>query len=240
MQTMTFLTFKTFNMYKNQNKLKERKQHSKGKLKHNDSILLNFTFQLQFKTFLGQLCPLCPYRQTGIGASCMFARMGGVLAPLINMLHNHSPATPLLIFGASPLLGAVLTLALPGTADRPLPDTVEDAENWDMRYNNFTSVFTGWDLVGYCFIQVKGQSTQFLYVSLLLSLNDPEQNLSGLYVCHAQPLQSDYCVLFILSPAARLPALRRRTLRCLRISASQPAAQMSRSYGIQQTRLKCV
>ncbi|XP_036948600.1 solute carrier family 22 member 13 [Acanthopagrus latus] len=71
-------------------------------------------------------------RQTGIGASCMFARMGGVLAPLINMLHNHSPATPLLIFGASPLLGAVLTLALPETADRPLPDTVEDAENWDM------------------------------------------------------------------------------------------------------------
>ncbi|KAM8767567.1 solute carrier family 22 member 13 [Acanthopagrus schlegelii] len=71
-------------------------------------------------------------RQTGIGASCMFARIGGVLAPLINMLHNHSPATPLLIFGASPLLGAVLTLALPETADRPLPDTVEDAENWDI------------------------------------------------------------------------------------------------------------
>lgn len=82
----------------------------------------------------------------------MFARMGGVLAPLINMLHNHSPAVPLLIFGASPLLGAVLTLALPETADRPLPDTVEDAENWDMRYNNFTSAFTWWDLVGYCFI----------------------------------------------------------------------------------------
>ncbi|XP_029022107.1 solute carrier family 22 member 13 [Betta splendens] len=72
-------------------------------------------------------------RQTGIGMSSMFARMGGVLAPIINMLHNHSPATPLLIFGASPLLGAVLALALPETANRPLPDTVEDAENWDLR-----------------------------------------------------------------------------------------------------------
>ncbi|KAM9340288.1 solute carrier family 22 member 13 [Symphorus nematophorus] len=72
-------------------------------------------------------------RQTGIGVSCMFARMGGVLAPIINMLHNHSPTTPLVIFGTSPLLGAVLALALPETADRPLPDTVEDAENWDMR-----------------------------------------------------------------------------------------------------------
>ncbi|XP_029299281.1 solute carrier family 22 member 13 [Cottoperca gobio] len=72
-------------------------------------------------------------RQTGIGVSSMFARMGGVLAPIINMLHNHSPATPLLIFGTSPLLGAVLALALPETANRPLPDTVEDAENWDIR-----------------------------------------------------------------------------------------------------------
>ncbi|TDH04411.1 hypothetical protein EPR50_G00151300 [Perca flavescens] len=72
-------------------------------------------------------------RQTGIGVSCMFARIGGVLAPVINMLHDHSLTTPLVIFGISPLLGAVLGLALPETADRPLPDTVEDAENWDMR-----------------------------------------------------------------------------------------------------------
>lgn len=77
---------------------------------------------------------ICAKRQTGIGVSSMFARMGGVLAPIINMLHNHSPATPLAIFGISPLLGAVLALALPETANRPLPDTVEDAENWDDRY----------------------------------------------------------------------------------------------------------
>ncbi|XP_031710047.1 solute carrier family 22 member 6 [Anarrhichthys ocellatus] len=72
-------------------------------------------------------------RQTGIGVSCMFARVGGVLAPVINLLHDHSPSTPLVIFGAFPLLGAVLALALPETADRPLPDTVEEAENWDTR-----------------------------------------------------------------------------------------------------------
>lgn len=72
-------------------------------------------------------------RQTGIGVSSMFARMGGVLAPIINMLHIHSPTIPLVIFGTCPLLGAVLALALPETADRPLPDTVEDAENWDKR-----------------------------------------------------------------------------------------------------------
>ncbi|XP_068603436.1 solute carrier family 22 member 13 [Brachionichthys hirsutus] len=74
-------------------------------------------------------------RQTGLGLSCMFARMGGVLAPIINMLHNHSPAAPLVIFGTAPLLGAALALALPETADRPLPDTVEEAENyWSARH----------------------------------------------------------------------------------------------------------
>ncbi|XP_069577618.1 solute carrier family 22 member 13 [Brachyistius frenatus] len=72
-------------------------------------------------------------RQTGIGVSSMFARMGGVLAPIINMLDNHSPTTPLVIFGITPLLGAILALALPETADRPLPDTVEEVENWDIR-----------------------------------------------------------------------------------------------------------
>ncbi|XP_037549538.1 solute carrier family 22 member 13 [Nematolebias whitei] len=70
-------------------------------------------------------------RQTGIGVCGMFARLGGVLAPIINMLDNHSPATPLIIFGTSPLLGAVFALALPETADRPLPDTLDDAETWD-------------------------------------------------------------------------------------------------------------
>lgn len=82
-------------------------------------------------------CPLSTSRQTGIGVSSMFARMGGVLAPIINMLHNHSPAMPFIIFGTTPLLGAVLALALPETANRPLPDTLEDAENWDVRYVSF-------------------------------------------------------------------------------------------------------
>lgn len=71
----------------------------------------------------------------------MFARLGGVLAPIINMLDNQSPATPLIIFGTSPLLGAVFALALPETADRPLPDTLDEAETWDDRYSNETTIF---------------------------------------------------------------------------------------------------
>lgn len=94
----------------------------------------------------------------------MFARMGGVLAPTINMLDNQSPTTPLVIFGTCPLVGAVLALALPETADRPLPDTVEEAENWDMRYYNVLPDFT------------PGLLRCAVNVSLLLSLCDPEQD----------------------------------------------------------------
>uniref|UniRef100_A0A3B1JW09 Si:dkey-166k12.1 n=1 Tax=Astyanax mexicanus TaxID=7994 RepID=A0A3B1JW09_ASTMX len=69
-------------------------------------------------------------RQTGIGVSSMFARMGGVLAPMINLLGQHNPVVPVLIFGSTPLLGAALALALPETANKPLPDTIQDAERF--------------------------------------------------------------------------------------------------------------
>lgn len=77
------------------------------------------------------------HRQTGMGASSMFARIGGILAIIINLLHNQSPAVPQLIFGTSALLVAGLALTLPETVPqfpRPLPDRVEEAENRDLRY----------------------------------------------------------------------------------------------------------
>lgn len=104
--------------------------------------------------------------------SSMFARMGGVLAPIINMLHNHSPATPLIIFGTSPLLGAVLALALPETADRPLPDTVEDAENWDTRYHSVLSTLTGMQLSFSFRVVKKARCVMDLIIGFLLAHNE--------------------------------------------------------------------
>ncbi|XP_036421557.1 organic cation transporter protein [Colossoma macropomum] len=72
-------------------------------------------------------------RQTGIGVSSMFARMGGVLAPMINLLGRQNPVVPVLIFGSTPLLGAALALALPETANKPLPDTIQDAERFTIQ-----------------------------------------------------------------------------------------------------------
>ncbi|KAA0710377.1 Solute carrier family 22 member 6-A [Triplophysa tibetana] len=72
-------------------------------------------------------------RQTGIGVASMFARVGGVLAPLINLLGRRAPVVPMLIFGSTPLVAAVLALGLPETANQPLPDNIFDVERSDLQ-----------------------------------------------------------------------------------------------------------
>ncbi|XP_026174576.1 organic cation transporter protein [Mastacembelus armatus] len=67
-------------------------------------------------------------RQNGIGISSVCARIGGVLAPMMYLLKSINPQAPMVLCGICPLLGAGLTLLLPETANKPLPDTVEDVE----------------------------------------------------------------------------------------------------------------
>uniref|UniRef100_A0A8C5NHE2 Organic cation transporter protein-like n=1 Tax=Gouania willdenowi TaxID=441366 RepID=A0A8C5NHE2_GOUWI len=72
-------------------------------------------------------------RQNGIGIGSMFARFGGVLAPMMYLLKGISPQAPMILCGLLPLLGAGLTMLLPETANKPLPDTIEDIEGSRLR-----------------------------------------------------------------------------------------------------------
>lgn len=76
---------------------------------------------------------LLDLRQNGIGIGSMCARMGGVLAPMLHFLRGVSPLAPMVLCGLCPLLGSALTLLLPETANKHLPDTVEDVEGPDLR-----------------------------------------------------------------------------------------------------------
>ncbi|KAF6730352.1 Solute carrier family 22 member 6 [Oryzias melastigma] len=67
-------------------------------------------------------------RQNGIGIGSMCARTGGVLAPMMYLLRSISPHAPMVLSGLCPLVGSALTLLLPETANKPLPDTIEDVE----------------------------------------------------------------------------------------------------------------
>uniref|UniRef100_A0A3B3V251 Si:dkey-119m7.4 n=1 Tax=Poecilia latipinna TaxID=48699 RepID=A0A3B3V251_9TELE len=82
-------------------------------------------------------------RQNGIGIGSMCARIGGVLAPMMYLLRNINPHAPMILSGLCPLLGAGLTLLLPETANKPLPDTIEDVEGESLRsdFIGFTLLF---------------------------------------------------------------------------------------------------
>ncbi|TMW53321.1 hypothetical protein DOY81_001621 [Sarcophaga bullata] len=69
-------------------------------------------------------------RNVGIGASSMVARIGGILAPYLNLLGQIWKPLPLIICGALAFAGGLFSLMLPETRNRPMPETIEDGENF--------------------------------------------------------------------------------------------------------------
>uniref|UniRef100_A0A8C3WYY7 Solute carrier family 22 member 8 n=1 Tax=Catagonus wagneri TaxID=51154 RepID=A0A8C3WYY7_9CETA len=72
-------------------------------------------------------------RQTGMGASNVWARVGSMTAPLVKITGELQFFIPNLIFGTVALLGGSAALFLPETLNRPLPETIEDIEVWSLR-----------------------------------------------------------------------------------------------------------
>jgi len=71
-------------------------------------------------------------RNVGMGASSMSARLGGILCPYINMLSDLWTPLPLIIYGGLALAGGLLTLLLPETLGRKLPETIRDGETFGL------------------------------------------------------------------------------------------------------------
>ncbi|GFT90670.1 organic cation transporter protein [Nephila pilipes] len=69
-------------------------------------------------------------RSTGIGFSSMFARLGGMIAPIINELRKVYKPLPMIIFALASITSGVLALALPETHNRQLPENIEEAESF--------------------------------------------------------------------------------------------------------------
>ncbi|KAM9220760.1 organic anion transporter 3 isoform 2-T2 [Dugong dugon] len=69
-------------------------------------------------------------RQTGLGVSNLWTRVGSMLAPLMKILAEVQPFIPNVIYGVMALLGGSAALFLPETLNRHLPETIEDMENW--------------------------------------------------------------------------------------------------------------
>ncbi|XP_041351234.1 organic cation transporter protein-like [Gigantopelta aegis] len=87
--------------------------------------------------FAAELFPTV-VRNSGMGASSFCARIGGMASPYIADLGTlvdgeFSKALPLLVFGGSAIFAGILSLWLPETLDRVLPETIDDAKNFGKR-----------------------------------------------------------------------------------------------------------
>ncbi|EHB02111.1 Solute carrier family 22 member 8 [Heterocephalus glaber] len=69
-------------------------------------------------------------RQTGMGISNMWTRVGSMIAPLVKITGEVQPFIPNIIYGTMALLGGSAAFFLPETLNRPLPENIEDLQQW--------------------------------------------------------------------------------------------------------------
>ncbi|XP_057657694.1 organic cation transporter protein [Diorhabda carinulata] len=69
-------------------------------------------------------------RNAGLGAGSTFARFGSILAPYMNALVHVWQPLPLLVFGTCALIGGLMSLVLPETLNKKLPETMEEGEQF--------------------------------------------------------------------------------------------------------------
>ncbi|KAK7476393.1 hypothetical protein BaRGS_00032393, partial [Batillaria attramentaria] len=72
-------------------------------------------------------------RNSLMGVTCLFARLGGMISPYIADLNNlvegrFGQALPLLVFGSATVAAGLLCVFLPETLHKHLPETLEDAK----------------------------------------------------------------------------------------------------------------
>lgn len=67
-------------------------------------------------------------RNVGLGASSTFARIGGVIAPYVIHLSKIWMPLPFVIFGSCVLFGGAMSLLLPETLNKKLPESIQDGE----------------------------------------------------------------------------------------------------------------
>ena len=69
-------------------------------------------------------------RNSAMGLGSMCARLSGALTPLITLLDSFDPKIPAVVFGLIALLSGVWVMFLPETMNQPMPESIEDGENF--------------------------------------------------------------------------------------------------------------
>ncbi|XP_033105734.1 organic cation transporter protein-like [Anneissia japonica] len=69
-------------------------------------------------------------RTIGIGECSMMARIGGICAPYVMYTGKSVTWIPMVLFAVLSLCAGIAVLVLPESFNRPLPETIEDGENF--------------------------------------------------------------------------------------------------------------
>lgn len=92
--------------------------------------------------YAGELFPTV-VRNVGIGTASMIARIGSMVAPFVAGMASTVHWLPPVIFGLVPLIGAGLVFLLPETRGTPLPETIQDGENFGKKVKPTENVENG-------------------------------------------------------------------------------------------------
>ncbi|XP_044125193.1 solute carrier family 22 member 6-B-like [Bufo gargarizans] len=78
--------------------------------------------------YTGELYPTV-IRQSGMGLGTMMARLGGIVAPLVQMTADFYIHLPLIIYSLCPIFSGIASCFLPETLGVPLPETIQEVES---------------------------------------------------------------------------------------------------------------
>lgn len=89
--------------------------------------------------YSAELFPTC-IRNSAMGIAAMCARFSGAITPFIFLLDSIGDAVPSITFGAIALISGCCILFLPETNNQPMPETIQDGENFGVGDTFFTQI----------------------------------------------------------------------------------------------------
>merc|ERR1719428_900020 len=88
-------------------------------------FLISGTFALSY-LYTAELFPT-PVRNVAVGGASTFARVGSMSAPyIVDILGRLNAGIPTVIFGVASIVAGLLSLLLPETLNKKLPESVAD------------------------------------------------------------------------------------------------------------------
>ena len=69
-------------------------------------------------------------RAAGVGSASLVSKIGGTLSTTVAALADIHPAIPTIIFATMAIISGAITIFVPETMGRKMPETIDDVERY--------------------------------------------------------------------------------------------------------------